>query len=81
MTEKQCGRCHGRLLACAELGWTEVPTLCLDHLIPAQARAFRIANNRLTKSLRRDERNTNTVPQNGSCPSHRLHHRGQLDSC
>src|SRR5689334_450266 len=34
---------HGRLLACAELGWTEVPTLGLDHLSPAQARAFRIA--------------------------------------
>ena len=27
-----CG--HGRLLACGELGWTEVPTLCLDHLTP-----------------------------------------------
>src|SRR5437868_3374779 len=38
---------HGRLLACAELGWTEVPTLCLDHLTPAQARAFMIADNRL----------------------------------
>jgi ParB-like chromosome segregation protein Spo0J len=23
---------HGRLLACAELGISEVPTLCLDHL-------------------------------------------------
>jgi len=23
---------HGRLLAAKELGWTEVPTLCLDHL-------------------------------------------------
>src|SRR6201984_2685335 len=40
---------HGRLLACAELGWTEVPTLCLDHLTPAQARAFMIADNRLTE--------------------------------
>jgi ParB-like chromosome segregation protein Spo0J len=42
-----CG--HGRLLACRELGWTEVPTLCLDHLTPAQARAFMIADNRLTE--------------------------------
>ena len=25
---------HGRLLACRELGWQEVPTLCLDHLHP-----------------------------------------------
>src|SRR5437667_7104404 len=42
-----CG--HGRLLACRELGWSEVPTLCLDHLTPAQARAFMIADNRLTE--------------------------------
>jgi DNA modification methylase len=42
-----CG--HGRLLACRELGMTEVPTLCLDHLTPAQARAFMIADNRLTE--------------------------------
>jgi len=40
---------HGRLLACGELGITEVPTLCLDHLTPAQARAFMIADNRLTE--------------------------------
>ena len=40
---------HGRLLACRELGVTEVPTLCLDHLTPAQARAFMIADNRLTE--------------------------------
>jgi ParB-like chromosome segregation protein Spo0J len=26
---------HGRLLTCGELGWTEVPTVCLDHLTPA----------------------------------------------
>src|SRR5262249_41330668 len=31
---------HGRLLACRELGITEVPTLCLDHLTQVQARAF-----------------------------------------
>jgi ParB-like chromosome segregation protein Spo0J len=42
-----CG--HGRLLACHELGITEVPTLCLDHLTPAQARALMIADNRLTE--------------------------------
>src|SRR5206468_4371038 len=42
-----CG--HGRLLACRELGMTEVPILCLDHLTSAQARAFMIADNRLTE--------------------------------
>ena len=40
---------HGRLLACRERGITEVPTLCLDHLTPAQARAFMIADNRLAE--------------------------------
>src|ERR1700719_1334384 len=40
---------HGRWLACREFGITEVPTLCLDHLTPAQARAFMIADNRLTE--------------------------------
>ncbi|HEV3175082.1 MAG TPA: DNA methyltransferase [Stellaceae bacterium] len=40
---------HGRLLACGELGWTEVQTLCLDHLTTAQARAFMIADNRLAE--------------------------------
>ena len=47
---------HGRLLACRELGWTEVPTLCLDHLTSAQARAFMIADNRLTEIAAWDDR-------------------------
>ena len=42
---------HGRLLACAELGISEAATVRLDHLTPAQARAFMIADNRLTASL------------------------------
>jgi DNA modification methylase len=40
---------HGRLLACRELGWTEVPTISLAHLSEAQVRAFMIADNRLTE--------------------------------
>jgi hypothetical protein len=47
---------HGRLLACRELGWTEVPTLRLDHLTAAQARAFMIADNRLTEIAAWDDR-------------------------
>src|SRR5215472_18549680 len=47
---------HGRLLACRELGVTEVPTLGLDHLTPAQARAFMIADNRLTEIATWDDR-------------------------
>jgi DNA modification methylase len=47
---------HGRLLACRELAITEVPTLRLDHLTPAQARAFMIADNRLTEIATWDDR-------------------------
>jgi len=47
---------HGRLLACRELGMDEVPTLCLEHLTPGQARAFRIADNKLTENATWDER-------------------------
>src|SRR5438309_9181620 len=36
---------HGRWLGCRLLKITEVPTLCLDHLTPEQARAFMIADN------------------------------------
>jgi hypothetical protein len=40
---------NGRLAACRELGIAEVPTLCLDHLSPAQLRAFMICDNRLSE--------------------------------
>ena len=39
---------HGRLLAARELGITEVPVIRLGHLSDAEARALRIADNRLT---------------------------------
>jgi hypothetical protein len=32
------------LAACRLLGLAEVPTLCLDHLSPAQLRAFMLAD-------------------------------------
>lgn len=47
---------HGRLLAANELGWTEVPVIRLEHLSEAQARAFMIADNRLTEISAWDER-------------------------
>src|SRR4029077_10152692 len=47
---------HGRFFACRLLGRTEVPTLCLDHLTAEQARAFRIADNRLTEISTWDDR-------------------------
>jgi DNA modification methylase len=47
---------HGRLLAAKHLGITEVPTLCLDHLTPAQVKAFMIADNQLTLNASWDDR-------------------------
>src|SRR5689334_4658335 len=46
---------HGRLLACAQLGWQEVPTIRLEHLSAAQARAYMIADNRLSENASWDE--------------------------
>ncbi|HEX5126349.1 MAG TPA: DNA methyltransferase, partial [Rhodocyclaceae bacterium] len=48
-----CG--HGRVLAAQQLGYTEVPTICLTHLTSAQARAFAIADNRLTENATWDD--------------------------
>ncbi len=39
---------HGRLLAAQSLGLAEAPTIALDHLNPAERRAFMIADNRLS---------------------------------
>jgi len=47
---------HGRLLAAKKLGWTEVPTIRLDHLTETQRRAFMIADNRLTEIGAWDDR-------------------------
>lgn len=41
---------HGRAQAVRELGWIEVPTISLEHLTAEQARAFMIADNRLTEN-------------------------------
>jgi DNA modification methylase len=47
---------HGRLLACRQLGWTEIPTISHSHLSDAQARAFSIADNRLSETAIWDDR-------------------------
>ncbi len=47
---------HGRVMAGKELGLTEVPTIRLEHLTEAQARAFMIADNRLTENSVWDDR-------------------------
>ncbi len=40
---------HARLRAAKENGWTEVPTVMVEHLTKAQAQAFMIADNRLAE--------------------------------
>jgi 16S rRNA G966 N2-methylase RsmD len=40
---------HARLEAAKQLGWSQVPTISLEHLTEAQARAFTIADNRLSE--------------------------------
>jgi DNA modification methylase len=47
---------HGRVMACQQLGWTEVPCIALEHLSEAQAKAFMIADNRLTETSIWDDR-------------------------
>lgn len=47
---------HGRMLACQQLGMSTVPTIELKGLTEAQARAFAIADNRLTENAAWDER-------------------------
>lgn len=46
---------HGRVLAARLLNWIELPTVCLSHLSEAQARAYMIADNRLTENSTWDE--------------------------
>lgn len=41
---------HGRLLACKKLGMTHVPVIVRDDLTPAQAKAARIADNKISES-------------------------------
>lgn len=47
---------HGRILACCELGWETVPTICLEHLTERQAKAFMVADNRLAEISVWDDR-------------------------
>jgi len=47
---------HGRLLAARLLNFVEVPVIRLDHLTEAQARAYAIADNRLTENSVWDDR-------------------------
>lgn len=39
---------HGRLIACKELGYKEVPVIRLDHLSEEQRKAYTLVHNKLT---------------------------------
>jgi DNA methylase/ParB-like nuclease domain len=52
---------HARVLAAKSLGLSEVPTILLEHLSPAQLRAYMIADNRLSELGSWDERRLGTV--------------------
>jgi ParB-like chromosome segregation protein Spo0J len=47
---------HGRLSACRELGWAEVPTIELGHLTDLQARADMVADTGLAEKATWDDR-------------------------
>jgi DNA modification methylase len=47
---------HGRLLGLQRLGRAEVPVIRIEHLTPEKARAFSVADNRLTELSTWDER-------------------------
>lgn len=46
---------HGRLLAARKLGLREVPVIVLDHLTPAQRRAYVLVDNKLAENAGWDE--------------------------
>ena len=46
---------HGRILACRELGWAEIPTIPLEPLSDPKRRALMIADNRLAENASWDE--------------------------
>lgn len=46
---------HGRLMAAKKLGMTQVPVVVLDHLTPAQKKAYIIADNKLAELAGWDE--------------------------
>src|SRR5438105_14624491 len=47
---------HGRIHAARQLGLREIPIIRLEHLTPEQARAFSIADNRLSDTSTWDDR-------------------------
>lgn len=46
---------HGRIMAAQDVGMTEVPTICLEHLSVAEAKALMLADNRLAEKATWDD--------------------------
>ena len=47
---------HGRVEAAKRLGMSDIPVVCIDHLTPAQVRAYVIADNKLAENAGWDRR-------------------------
>ncbi len=47
---------HARMEACKRLGWAQIPTISVEHLTPAKARAFALADNRISELGKWNER-------------------------
>jgi ParB-like chromosome segregation protein Spo0J len=47
---------HGRIEACRELGWSEIPTIAIEGLSEAKRHALRIADNQLVANAEWNER-------------------------
>ena len=50
---------HGRLIACRELGYTEVPVVRLDHMSDEQRKAYGLVHNKLTMNTGFDDEKLN----------------------
>lgn len=50
---------YGRILGAQRIGMTELPVIVLDHLTEAQARALRIADNKIAANAGWDEEKLN----------------------
>jgi ParB-like chromosome segregation protein Spo0J len=56
---------HGRIMACKLLGWSEVPTIALEHLSEAQAR-------KLMRYIRHYNRAPKPIKWTYRDPNHRI---------
>jgi ParB-like chromosome segregation protein Spo0J len=67
---------HGRVQALQRLGRSEAPVIRLEHLTPAQAKAFNIADNRLTETASWNDRLLGEVLQELSIQKLDFQYRG-----